>query len=63
MFQHGTPVYHVEKRCPFISLLSLYGHVMGFFTGILRDFSNVHGGGGGGANGHSTPALDPWIHC
>ena len=30
-----NPVYHVEKLRPFISPLTLYSHVMGFF---LQDF-------------------------
>ena len=33
------PVYHVEKPRPFISPLTLYGHVAGFFTGNLWNFS------------------------
>ena len=33
------PVYHVETPRPFISPLTLFGHVTGFFMGKLQDFS------------------------
>ena len=36
-----TPVYHVEKPRPFISPPYLYGHLTGYFTGNLRNFSKI----------------------
>ena len=37
-----TPVYHVVTPRQFISPLTLYGHVTGFFTRKIRVFSESH---------------------
>ena len=43
LLQISYPVYHVEKPRPFISPLTLYGHVTGFFTGFWRHFWSFMG--------------------